>query len=113
MISSSSPIHLLDSEVRSTIRSNFIIVDFPTAIQECVENSLDAESNQIQINIHFENWSFTVTDNGIWRHKCKLKMGISNQMLTSMNDCFLFSLGHGLSPSQLQQCGIRHSSSKQ
>lgn len=57
-------IRILDSELRSQIRSGFCVVSFAQCVQELCLNSLEAGANCIAVRISFNFGRIQVADNG-------------------------------------------------
>lgn len=60
-------IQRLSKNVTQKLRASFIIVDIVQAVEELVYNSIDANATDISIHIDFENYCFSVQDNGTYK----------------------------------------------
>ena len=58
-------IHKLDPNVQKILKSQAFTVSMASAVTEVVQNSLDAQANQVDISIDIGKLSFTVSDNGV------------------------------------------------
>ncbi|CCH40485.1 DNA mismatch repair protein [Wickerhamomyces ciferrii] len=57
-------IQRLDNDVAVVLQSQVLISSLPDALREVIQNSLDANAQNIEVEINFEELSFTVYDDG-------------------------------------------------
>jgi DNA mismatch repair ATPase MutL len=58
------PIKSLPPPLIDHLRSTIIITSLPQAVLELVQNSLDAKSTLVEIDVDFDNWNIKCRDDG-------------------------------------------------
>ncbi|KAI9145292.1 histidine kinase-like ATPase, partial [Paraphysoderma sedebokerense] len=58
------PIHPLPQDVRTKLRSTISISSFSQCILELIENSIDAHSSNVEVNVDVQNYFIEISDDG-------------------------------------------------